>query len=430
MKDAFDLCIIGGGSSYTPELIDGILQRPEERFPVRSIAMHDISPERLNIMAELSKRMLAHGGRRIDIRSGTRLEPLLEGVDFVITQIRVGGMEARHLDETIPLKYGLIGQETTGPGGMCKALRTIPPILRIAEAVADVAPNAFILNFTNPSGIVTEAALKHGRAKFIGLCSGIPGMQKSYGEQLKGRFPDLRMYCVGLNHLGFLHRMVSGGEDVTAEAIEELVAWERREYPEVGDTSMLSFARKLGAIPIGYLNYFYRTREALRNLKEKHARGENRARAIQKLEVELFREAADPTLCIKPEALKKRGGSGYSGITFDVLEAIWHDTGSELAVSCRNDGTVKGLPDDAAVEVVCHVGADGATPIPVGPIPSAFRGLVQVVKAFESLTVAAAVTQSRRLALQALLTHPLVGDVDVAEPLLDEMIRAHKLDLA
>ena len=428
MKGDITLCLVGAGGNYTPELIEGVLGQSRRELPIREIRMMDINPERLQIMAGLSRRMAQAVSCPLSIRSDTRLEPMLEGVDFVVTQIRVGGTASRRLDETIPLKYGVIGQETTGPGGMFKALRTIAPMLEIARAVERAAPDAFILNYTNPSGIITEAVLKNTKAKIIGLCSGIPAVQADLAGRLRGVFPDVKTYCVGLNHLGFIHRILSNGRDVTSQAIDCLL--EREEAVPGGGPSLgwLKLARTLGAFPMpGYCDYFYHHRKRLEHLLSQK---QSRAEQIAELERELYAEAAREETHSKPKVLQKRGGGGYSHVTFSVLKAILHDTGDEIAMSARNGETVEGIPPDAAVEVVCRVSKDGVTPLPVGPIPLAFRGLVQAVKAYETLTVEAAVRRDRHLALQALLAHPLVGELDVAEPLLDEMLTAHALDFS
>jgi 6-phospho-beta-glucosidase len=416
------LCIVGAGSSYTPELIDGILGFAPEELPVTEIRLHDIAPERLEIMAGLAGRTIAHAGREIVLRHGCALEPLLDGVDFVVTQLRVGGMAARRLDETIPLEFGVVGQETTGPGGMAKALRTIPVMLEIARTVERVAPNAFIFNYTNPSGIVTEAVRRHTGARLIGLCSGIPGLQAKVAELLEPVFGPVQSYCVGLNHLGFLHRIVADGRDVTSEAVECLA-----EVAEKGEKGLMKpeVLRAVGAVPMGYLGYYLTRAEALR-----HARERERCRADEILAIEeaIFQEAADPVTVGKPAALAKRGGGGYAAVTFDFLRAIHFNQGRELVCTVTNGGAVDGIEPEAGVEIVCRVDRDGPHPLPVGPIPLAFRGLVQAVKAYETLTVAAAVQRSRRLAVQALVNHPLVGDLPTAEGLVDALLRAHGLE--
>lgn len=423
MKRNLSIAIIGAGGSYTPELLDGFLELDPARLPVSEFRLFDIDAGRLEVMGGLAGRMVRRRGHGAVVKVLTNLEKALEGVDFVITQIRVGGMQARWLDESIPLKYGILGQETTGPGGMFKALRTIPPMLEVARTVERVAPDAFILNYTNPSGIVTEAVTRHTGAKIIGLCSGIPLMieeiRKSYGAD----YPDLHAYCVGLNHLGFIHRIRSGKRDVTGEIIERMAASESARGKDAD--ALKRFALELGAIPIGYLDYYFHRGQMVRKLQ---AQEKTRAQQIMEIEKKVFDEASAPGADQKPAALGARGGGGYSTVTFAAMDAIVHNTGTELAVSVPNRGTVDGIGNEEVVEVVCRIGRKGAIPIPVGQIPLAFRGLVQAVKAYEVLTVEASMNRDRRLLKLALLNHPLVGDVDIIDPLLDEMLAAHQLD--
>lgn len=416
------LCIVGAGGSYTPEIVEGVLER--EDLAVAEISLTDTDLARLSVMEGLTRRMVAAKGRMIGVRANPDLAKAVAGADFVVTQIRVGGMAARQIDETIPLRYGVIGQETTGPGGMFKALRTIPVMIDIARTIAAVAPNAFILNYTNPSGIVTEAVLNHTDARLLGLCSSIPLLQHRLRRILAPQFGEVQIASVGLNHLGFIHKITAGDQDVTAPAIAYLSA----SYTANDNlfASALKIAPRLGAIPVEKYGdlYFHRRAEY-----EALALAERtRAQAVMDIEAEVLAEAADPAVRTKPPALTRRGGEGYSGVTFDTLDAILNDRGAKIVMSALNNGAVAGLPDNVAVETVCHVDASGARALPVGEIPLAYRGLVQAVKAHESLTVQAAVTRSRDVALQALLAHPLVGDIDIAEPMLDDLLAAHGLD--
>lgn len=416
------LCIVGAGGSYTPEIVEGVLAHPD--LGIAELSLTDSNPKRLAVMAGLTRRMVAAAGLNITVRESADLTKAARGADFVVTQIRVGGMAARQIDETIPLRYGVIGQETTGPGGMFKALRTIPVMIEVAKTIAEVAPKAVILNYTNPSGVVTEAVLNHTRARLVGLCSSIPLMQARLKALLTPEFGAVEIASVGLNHLGFIHRIAVGEQDVTTEVI----AWLARTYS--GDNALFASALKiaplLGAIPVEKYGdlYFHRRAE----LADLQAASLTRAQAVMAIEAEVLAEAADPSVHAKPPALIRRGGEGYSGVTFDTLDAILNDRGTQIVMSTLNKGAVTGLPDDVAVETLCRVDARGATALPVGEIPLAYRGLVQAVKAHESLTVQAAVTRSRDIALQALLAHPLVGDIDTAEPMLDELLNAHGLN--
>lgn len=416
------LCIVGAGGSYTPEIVEGVLERTD--LGIAELSLTDSNAERLAVMAGLTRRMVAASGRKIAVRESADLALAAKGADFVVTQIRVGGMAARQIDETIPLRYGVIGQETTGPGGMFKALRTIPVMIEVASIIADVAPKAVILNYTNPSGVVTEAVLNHTSAKLVGLCSSIPLMQGRLRKLLAAEFGEVEIASVGLNHLGFINRITAGGQDVTPAAI----AWLASNY--AGNNALFASALKiaplLGAIPVEKYGdlYFHRRIE----LTEMQSSPRTRAQAVMDIEAEVLAEAADLAVHAKPPALIRRGGEGYSGVTFDTLDAILNDRGAMIVMSTLNRGAITGLPDDASVETLCRVDANGATALPTGEIPLAYRGLVQAVKAHESLTVQAAVTRSRDIALQALLAHPLVGDIDIAAPMLDDLLQAHGLN--
>jgi len=414
------VCVVGAGSSYTPELVAGILAESPGRLPVAEVRLTDISGERLGIMVGLSERMVRAAGREITVRSDTRLAPMLEGADFVVTQIRVGGMKARHLDESIPLKYGIIGQETTGPGGMLKALRTIPHMIEIARALESASPGATILNYTNPSGIVAEAVTRYTKARIIGLCSGIPSIQADLKLQFADRHPGLKSYTLGLNHFGFVYRVISQGRDITREVIDALARDRTGGTPSEAE----ALSQVLGAIPISYVNYFYHRAEVVEKAK---ARPQTRAQEVEQIERAILAEASRDETIGKPKKLVERGGGGYAAITFAVMKAMINDTGEEITCNVPNRGAVAGIDDDAVVEVVCRVDKEGAHPLPVGPIPLAFRGMVQALKAYETLTVEAAVRRDKRLAMQALLNHPLVGDIDVVERLLPEMLEAHGL---
>ena len=423
MARSITVGVVGAGSSYTPELIEGILGQSPERLPIAEIRLTDINAERLAVMAGLAGRMIRHKQRDIRLRQGANLAQMLDGVDFVITQIRVGGMPARYLDESIPLKHGLLGQETTGPGGMFKALRTIPAMIRIARTVERVAPDAFILNYTNPSGIIAEAVLNHTRAKCIGLCSGIPVMMDELKARLAPRFQDVKCGSIGLNHFGIIHRVTSRGRDITEQVLRLGV---KDPTLLLGNKSPAAarLCQLIGGIPISYVHYFFfrkRILEAMTHYEK------TRAQQIMELERTLFKEAADLQTMTKPETLNSRGGQGYSAITFAFMGAIFNNSGEELVCNVLNKGAIGGVEDNAVVEVPCRVDRRGARPLKAGPLPLAFRGTVQALKAYETLTVAAAMQKSRKLAIQALLNHPLAGDLDVIEPLVDEMLVAHRL---
>jgi 6-phospho-beta-glucosidase len=408
------LVIFGGGSSYTPELVDGLIRRYEE-LPVSELCLTDINPERLEILGGLSRRMLARAGLPVAVTTMTDRRRALEGAAFVNAIIRVGGMDARILDETIPVRYGIVGQETTGPGGMMKALRTIPPMLALAADIREVCPEAWLINYTNPSGIIAEALGKHGGVRFVGLCSGPNGWIEHVLGAMSVDPARANVDWVGLNHLGFATRVRVDGRDVTEQAVEAAAEnW--------GVDA--EWMRTLGAIPSTYLrNYYHRDRVvAAAQAPGYRCRGER----VKEIEAELLRQYADPSLAEKPDLLGQRGGGGYAEVAMASMLAIYHNKGERQIVQVLNQGAVDGIPEDSSVEIACIVDRAGAHPIRFGPIPLAIRGLIQAVKSYESLTVQAAVEGSKRLAMQALMAHPLVPSWDVARPLLDELLAANR----
>lgn len=408
------LVIIGAGSSYTPELIEGVIDHHDE-LPFTQIALMDIDAERLAILDGLTRRMLARADMPISVTATTDLAAALEGATFVNSLIRVGGMAARVQDERIPLKYGILGQETTGPGGMMKALRTIPAMLDVAHAMERACPDAWLINYTNPSGVIAEALGKHSRARFVGLCSGPAGWIKAILSRMGVDPARARVEWAGLNHLGFATRVWVDGQDATDEAIGAVAG----RWSVDGD-----LIRALGAIPASYLRIFYHHDEMLAEALEPGRR--TRGEEVREIEAELLRQYADPALAEKPPLLAKRGGGGYADVAFATMHALHHDTGARQIVQVLNQGAIDGLPDDASVEVESALDARGAHPLRYGALPLSIRGLVQAVKAYESLTVQAAVERSARVAMQALLSHPLVASYAVAREMLPELLAANR----
>jgi 6-phospho-beta-glucosidase len=408
------LVIVGGGSSYTPELVDGLIQHILS-FPVSELCLTDTNPQRLEVLCGLSQRMVDKAGLALRVTAVPERKQALEGASFVNGLIRVGGMEARILDEKIPLKHGVIGQETTGPGGMMKALRTIPAMLEIAADMVEVCPNAWLINYTNPSGIIAEALGKHSQVKYISLCSGPAGWTSQILRLMDVPAERASVDWVGLNHLGFAIRVWVDGVDATERAVEAAAhAW----------NIDAEWMRTLGAIPASYLRYFYQPDEVLAEYSQPGH--QTRGEVVREIESELLRLYADPNLAEKPELLKQRGGGGYSDVAIAAMEAVYHNRGDRQVVQVLNAGAIDDLPADASVEVACLIDQMGAHPIRMGVLPLPIRGLVQAVKAYESLTVQAAVESSRRAALQALMAHPLVPSWKVAKELLDDLLEANK----
>jgi 6-phospho-beta-glucosidase len=408
------LVVFGGGSSYTPLLIDGTI-RNLGVLPITEVCLTDLNQHRLEIMAGLARRMIARAGVPLSVTMTKDRRRALEGAAFVNSLIRVGGMDARINDEKIPLKYGIIGQETTGPGGMMKALRTIPVILQLADEMVELCPDAWLINYTNPSGVIAEALGKYCGVRFVGLCSGPKGWIETILGLMGADPRRANVDWIGLNHLGFATRVWLDGKDVTEQAIEAVAnSWQI-------DGQLM---RVLGAIPCGYLRYYYHRDLMVQQATETGYR--TRGEFVKEIESKLLEACSDPTLHEVPALVHERGGRGYAGVAFEAMVAIYNNTGQRQVVQVINRGAVDGIPEDASVEAACLVDASGAHPIRIGALPLPVRGLVQAVKAYESLTVEAAVEGSKRIAMQALMAHPLVPSWEIARPLMDDLLAANR----
>jgi 6-phospho-beta-glucosidase len=403
------ISVIGGGSTYTPELIEGfILHR--ETLPVRQLTLMDIAPERLEIVGGLARRMLE--GTGIALALTDRREDAIKGADFVLTQFRVGGMAARATDEHIPLKYGVIGQETTGPGGFAKALRTVPQIMDIVRTMEQFAPNAFLINFTNPSGLVTEAVLRHSAIRAIGLCNVPINMLHGVAETLGVEPERVTLDYVGLNHLSFARKVYLDGQDVTERALE----WRGEGF----DPAWLQAIRM---VPNYYLKYYVHHNHAVEDMLRAE---ESRAEHLMKVEADLLRMYADPALREKPALLSERGGARYSTAAVSLIRAIAKNLKEVHIVNVRNGQALPDLPADCVVEVPAVIDAHGAVPQSMGHMPPQIRGLIQAVKAYEELTIDAALTGDINTARLALMAHPLVPSWDTACALLDDLLAANR----
>lgn len=413
------VAVVGAGSTYTPELVEGFVTRGA-RLPVDELALLDIDAERLQVVGDLAERMLRRagfGGRLV--RTADRREAI-EGADFVIVQLRVGGQQARLLDETIPPRFGCIGQETTGPGGFAKALRTVPVVLELAELTAEIgAPGAWFVDFTNPTGLVTQALLDAGH-RALGLCNVAIGFQRRFAREFGVEPSRVRLEHVGLNHLTWERAVLVDGVDrlpgMLAERLDEIA-------DEVDAPTAIVEA--LGAIPSSYLHYYYRT-ERVREYQRTHR---TRAEEVMEIERGLLELYRDPTLDTKPALLEERGGAFYSEAAAMLVASLHDGAGDVQVVNVRNDGAIPGLPDDAVVEVSATVDRDGAHPIPVAPLAPEMLGLVEHAKAYERLAILAATSGDRTMALRALMANPLVGDHDVAAPLLGALLEANRANL-
>jgi len=420
------IATIGGGSSYTPELIEGFINRYAD-LPVKDIYLVDIEAgaKKLETVGQLAQRMVSESGVDIKVHTTIDRAEALKDADFVTTQLRVGGLDARIRDERIPLKYGVIGQETTGPGGFANGLRTIPVIMDLCRDIEKYCPNAWLINFTNPSGMVTEAILRHTNVKAIGLCNCAIGMINEVAEEFDCDPADVYCDFIGLNHLLWAKTITVSGKDVTAEMIRAESSDDSSEImaniPDVKAGEQ--FMNSLGMLPVGYLKYYYLTTEmedeCIEDAKNEGVRGE----VVKKLEAGLFEEYADPDLKIKPPELAERGGAHYSDAACSLIDSIYNDKGDIHTVNVLNNGTNLDLPEDAVIERNSVIDSRGAHPISLGHMPLKIRGIVQIVKAYEQLTIEAAVNHDYDAALQALTVHPLVPSSNTAKKLLDDILK-------
>jgi 6-phospho-beta-glucosidase len=408
------IAVVGGGSTYTPELVSG-LARERERLDVDELVLHDVDSERLEVVGGLAARMLERVGFSGTLGLTGDLDRALDGADFVLVQIRVGGQQARLRDETIPLACGCIGQETTGAGGFAKALRTVPVVLDIAERTRRRAsPDAWIIDFTNPVGIVTRALLDAGH-RAVGLCNVAIGFQRSFARMLGVDPERVLVDQVGLNHLTWVRGIRVDGDDVLPRLLED-------HGDEIAEQIELPrrLLDELGAIPSYYLHYFYAHDEVL----AEQVGGTPRALTVMEIERGLLDLYRDASLTEKPALLEQRGGAFYSEAAIGLASSLATGEGAVHVVDIRNDGTLDGLADDDVVEVPAHVGHGGPAPLEQAPLAPELLGLVQHVAAYERLTARAAVTGDRVLAKKALLTHPLIGQTALAEQLVEQLLEA------
>ncbi|MFE2434505.1 6-phospho-beta-glucosidase [Streptomyces sp. NPDC059409] len=417
------LTVVGGGSTYTPELIDGFA-RLRDTLPVEELVLVDPAADRLELVGGLARRIFAkqgHGGRVV---TTSDLDAAVDGADAVLLQLRVGGQAARQQDETWPLECGCVGQETTGAGGLAKALRTVPVVLDIAERVRRANPDAWIIDFTNPVGIVTRALLQAGH-RAVGLCNVAIGLQRKFAGLLGVTPADVHLDHVGLNHLTWETAVRLGGPE-GEDVLPRLLA-------EHGDTvaADLRLPRplldRLGVVPSYYLRYYYAHDEVVDELRTKPSR----AAEVAEMERQLLEMYGDPALDEKPELLAKRGGAYYSEAAVDLAAALLGGAGSPYqVVNTYNRGTLPFLPDDAVIEVPAAVGGKGASPLPVTDVDPLYAGLMANVTAYEDLALDAALRGGRDRVFRALLAHPLVGQYGYAEQLTDRLIAHNREHLA
>ncbi|OAN13710.1 6-phospho-beta-glucosidase [Photobacterium jeanii] len=434
-KTALKVTVIGAGSSYTPELIEGLLQR-KNTLPINELWLVDIEEgwEKATIIAGLTERMIAKIGANIKVTLTQNRQAALAGADFVCSQFRAGGLESRIRDEQISLKYKMIGQETNGLGGFANACRTIPVALEICREMEALCPDAWLLNFTNPSGMVTEAILKHTKINAVGLCNVPAHMEKSAASLLRETqgeaFDEQKLLTrfAGLNHMVWMYSAQLNGEEKVPFIIKQLMAGNDTMSPR----NIPAFQwpdyvlRNSGMIPCAYLRYYYMTQN-MYELEMKEAQGEGcRGEVVKAVEAQLFELYRDPNLAEKPKQLELRGGQYYSEAACELMNAIYNDSRVVMHVNTRNYGAIQGLPDDCAVEVSSMITSAGPIPLSVPALPEQVLRLIQLMKSFETLTVKAAVEGNYDTALDALALNPIVTTGDVLEQALLETIQQNR----
>ncbi len=413
------VAVIGSGSTYCPELVDGFL-KAKDSLKLKKISFMDIDERKRTIVGDLCVRMLKNAGCDCEVVFTDDLDTSLQGADFVITQIRVGKLPCRHLDESIPKKYDLIGQETTGIGGFFKAQRTIPVIKHICDRIEAICPDAWLINFTNPSGIITEFILNNTNVKNIGLCN-VPIDMIDDVKEITGE--DSKITYVGLNHLSWITSIKKDGKELLPGLIES--GFSPKVMANIKDDGFsMDCLKTIQAIPSSYLQYYY-CREA--KLQHQRESDKTRAQVCMEIEEQLLEIYQNKEIVTKPALLDKRGGHKYSLAAVSLVDSIANDKRDVHVVNIKNNGTLPFMADDDVVEIAAVIGSDGATPVPVTePINDHIIGLMRVVKTYEKYAVEAAITGSDEAALKGLLVHPLVGDWEKAQKCFEEMKEAHK----
>lgn len=421
--------IIGGGSSYTPELIEGMLDRYES-FPITNIVLVDIKEgeEKLETVGKLAKRMIKKAGKQIHLTWTLDRREALKDADFVTTQIRVGGLKAREKDERIPLSHGFIGQETNGAGGIMKAFRTIPILMDIANDIHDICPNAWLINFTNPAGIIIEALIKYSHHKrVIGVCNIPLNMRHSVAEILAVKPSDIMIEFIGMNHFVFGSKIYVKGMERTEEVLAKLQ--EKLDYSPANIVSLgwtKELLQSLKVLPNPYHDYYFHTREVLNQDVKAFREYGTRAEIVQQLEKDLFMLYSDSKLNAKPKELEERGGAYYSDVACSLMDSLYNNKRDVQTVNTINNGAISDLPEDTVIEANCIITKDGPEPILVGNLPISIKGIILQMKNTEELVIQAALSGKYEDAYLSFLMNPLIGDEKMSKTLLNELLIAHK----
>lgn len=423
---------IGGGSSYTPELVEGFIRRYHE-LPVSELWLVDIEEgkEKLEIVGNLAKRMVEAAGLPMKVFLSLDRKEALKDADFVTTQLRVGQLQARILDERIPLSHGIIGQETNGAGGMFKAFRTIPVILDIVEDMKMLCPDAWLINFTNPAGMVTEAVLRYGGFnKVVGLCNVPVGMKKTMAKQLEVSDEEVDMKIVGLNHHFFMTDVFVKGKSRMKDILEKYEQMNEEDQTEMKNIMVIPWSKELirglKSIPCPYLSYYFFTKEQLEHQMELFQKNNVRAEFVKGVEEELFTLYREESLHEKPKQLEQRGGAFYSDAACNLISSIYNDKGDIQYVNTVNGSALSNFPEDTVVEIASRITKNGPVPVPAGEIPVALQGTIATIKTFERMVCEAAVTGNKDLAIAALTLNPLVPSDKIAVEVFKELLEAHE----
>lgn len=445
------LTLIGGGGVRTPLMVNGLI-RWQNKIPIDHLVLYDTDKQKLQVIGKLVSHLVEKNGSPFRVEVTSNLRQAVQGADFIYTAIRVGGETGRVIDERVPLKYGILGQETTGPGGFSMALRTIPIMLEYAKVIEEVSPDAWVVNFTNPSGLITEALQKHTNLKIIGICDAPSSMKLEIAKFLGKSADDVYVNYFGLNHLGWINRIMVHGKDRLLEIIKRFDAFTEG-FPHMSSFSK-ELIQQLNLLPNEYLYYYYYREDAVNNIRQSsHTRGEQivslNDTLLMQIEKALQEGKLEEALTTYESIMSERSSSymsnetgtshgkevvtleeeGYEGLAMSIIEGIVHNQKKILILNVPNKGIISDLRDDDVVEVPCMLDKNGPVPLAVGHIPDRVGGLIQSVKAYERLTVSAAVDGDYDQALLALTVHPLVCSHTLAKKILDDYLVEHEVYL-
>ncbi len=439
------IAVIGGAGVRTVIFINGLLAR-YKKLNIDEVVLYDIDSEKQEIIGKLCAHVIKR--KKEELKVGIAKSPIeaITGADYIVTTLRVGGDHSRVVDETIALTEGVIGQETTGVGGFSMAVRTIPVLLEYCKLIQEHAPNAWIFNFTNPSGLVTQALRSAGYDKIIGICDAPSSTKFRMANRLGVEEKDLYVEFFGLNHLSWIRSVKKNGKEILGDLLADDDFLNSVQEFAMFDPELL---RSIGYLPNEYLYYYYHREKALENIQKS---GETRGKTIEAVNLQMMEELKAMDMDADPEgalqiflyymALRessymsietgsgkreeiKRGklevpdGMGYAGVMLDCIEGLQSEEGYSLVLSVENQGCIQGLLDEDVIEVTCNVSKKGICPVPIGEVPEHAYLLMRLIKMYEKLTVEAIMHKSKETAIQALTLHPLINSYSLAKTLVE-----------